>query len=136
MRKLIVLLGIITLAFVSCDRPLTFEKLPQQAQQFINQNFKDVGFLSAMKDDGKYDVVLKDGTEIEFTRKGEWKKVDCHLTAIPEAVIPPTILTYVKAQFPDNFIVKIDKDSREYEVELNNNIDLMFDKNGNFMYAD
>lgn len=136
MRKLIVLLGIITLAFVSCDRPLTFEKLPQQAQQFINQNFKDVGFLSAMKDDGKYDVVLKDGTEIEFTRKGEWKKVDCHLTAIPEAVIPLTILTYVKAQFPDNFIVKIDKDSREYEVELNNNIDLKFDKNGNFMYAD
>ena len=131
MRKLIVLLGIMALAFVSCDRPLTFEKLPQQAQQFINQNFKDVGFLSAMKDDGKYDVVLKDGTEIEFTRKGEWEKVDCHLTEIPAAVIPPTILAYVQAQFPTNFIVKIDKDFREYDVELNNNIDLKFDKNGN-----
>lgn len=136
MKKLFFLVVVLTVSVVACNRPLTFEKLPQQAQQFINQNFKDVGFLSAMKDDGKYDVMLKDGSEIEFSRNGEWKKVDCHMMMVPAAVIPPTVLAYVSAQFPDNFIVKIDKDFNEIEVELNNSIDLKFDKNGNFKYAD
>lgn len=136
MKKLLFLVVVLTVAVVACNRPLTFEKLPQQAQQFINQNFKDVGFLSAMKDDGKYEVMLKDGSEIEFSRNGEWKKVDCHMMMVPAAVIPPNIMAYVSAQFPDNFIVKIDKDFNEIEVELNNSIDLKFDKNGNFKYAD
>ena len=138
MKKLLVLLlGIFTLTAVGCDdRPISFNDLPQQAQQFINQHFNTVGFLSARVDVGEYEVTLNDGTEIDFTRQGEWKKVDCHTTAVPAAIIPAGIKNYVAAQFPNNIIVKIDKDRNDYEVELNNDIDLKFDLKGNFLYAD
>lgn len=136
-KLLILLLGLITLSAVACnDRPVQFKDLPQGAQQFINQHFKDIGMLSAKLDDGEYEVMLNNGTKIEFSRSGEWKKVDCHTTAVPSAIIPAPITKYVTAQFPNNFIVKIDKDYNDYEIELNNDIDLKFDKAGNFLYAD
>lgn len=138
MKKfLILLLGFFTLtAMANNDYPVSFNNLPQKAQQFINQHFKDVGFLSAKQDDGNYEVTLKNGTEIEFTSQGDWKDVDCHNTAVPAAIVPAGITKYVKAQFPNNIITKIEKKYNGYEIELNNDMDLKFDQKGNFLYAD
>ncbi|MBO4581737.1 MAG: PepSY-like domain-containing protein [Bacteroidales bacterium] len=138
MKKVLILtLSLITLSAVAChDRPVTFNDLPQKAQQFINTHFKNIGVLSAKFDDGNYEVILKNGTEIEFSRQGEWKDVDCHTTAVPSAIIPAAIRDYVKAQFPDNIIVKIERDYNGYDIELDNDLDLKFDKNGNYLYID
>lgn len=138
MKKfLFLLLGFFTLnAMASNDQPVSFNNLPQKAQQFINQHFSGVGFLSAKLDDGQYEVRLKNGTEIEFTAQGEWKEVDCHTTAVPAAIVPANITKYVKAQFPNNIIVKISKKYNGYEIELNSDIELKFDAKGNFLYAD
>lgn len=138
MKKfLLLLLGFFTLnAMASNDQPVSFNNLPQKSQQFINQHFSSVGFLSAKLDDGQYEVRLKNGTEIEFTAQGEWKEVDCHTTAVPAAIVPANITIYVKAQFPNNIIVKISKKYNGYEIELNSDIELKFDAKGNFLYAD
>lgn len=136
-KTLVLLLCVMALnVYAFADVPVTFAQLPQKAQQFINTHFSSVGFLSAKQDDGEYEVMLKDGTKIDFTLKGDWKDVDCHVRAVPAAIVPAAISQYVKAGFPNNVITKIEKKYNGYEVELNNDLDLQFDKNGNFMGAD
>jgi len=137
MKKLFVLLlGLMTLnAFAVNDRPITFQQLPQKAQQFITTNFKGVEVLSATVDDD-YEVYLANGTKVEFTLQGDWKEVKCPGSAVPAAIIPAAISKYVKTNFANSTIVKIDKKYNGYEVELNNDLELKFDKNGNFLAID
>lgn len=138
MKKLLILtlLLLVSSTFACNDRPITFNNLPQKAQQFINTHFKNVEMFSAKYDDGEYEVILKNGTKIEFTRQGEWKDVDCQTSEVPSTIVPSAIRNYVKTQFPNNFIVKIELNHNGYDIELDNDFDLKFDKTGNFLYAD
>ena len=132
----VLLLGLMTLnVFAVNDKPITFQQLPQKAQQFINTHFSGVEVLSATVDDD-YEVYLANGTKVEFTLQGEWKEVKCPGSAVPAAIIPAAITQYVKAQFPNCSIVKIEKKYSGYEVELNTDVELKFDKNGNFIRLD
>ena len=138
MKKLLVLLLSVAAinVYAVTERPVTFAQLPQKAQQFITKHFSGVEFLSGKLDDGEYEVYLADGTEIDFTSTGDWKDVDCHTRAVPAAIVPAAITKYVKAKFPNNVIVKISKKYAGYEIELDNDLDLKFDKNGNFLTFD
>ena len=121
--------------FAANDRPVTFQQLPQKAQQFINMHFSGVEFLSATVDDD-YEVYLGNGTKVEFTLQGDWKEVKCPGSAVPAAIIPTAISKYVKTNFPNTIIVKIDKKYGGYDVELNTDMELKFDKNGRFLSYD
>ena len=135
-KLLVVLLGVMTLnVFAANDRPVTFQQLPQKAQTFITTHFSGVEFLSATVDDD-YEVYLANGTKVEFTLQGEWKEVKCPGSAVPAAIIPAAISKYVKANFPNSTIVKIEKKYSGYEIELNNDMELKFDKNGRFLSYD
>ena len=138
MKKIIILaLGMISLnLFASCDKFITYHELPQKAQAFIAEHFNGIDVLSVKYDDGEYEVVLANGNEIDFDRAGEWKDVDCHTMPVPAGIVPQAIATYVHEKFPDNFIVQIEKDMNRYKVDLNNDLDLVFDKNGNFLHVD
>ena len=61
-------------------------------QQFVKTYFPETTILFTQRDEGEYEVRLSDGTEIEFTRKGEWKHIDCKhynvYTSVPDALIP------------------------------------------------
>ena len=120
----------------SCDRTVSVDKLPKQAKQFIAAHFNGVEVLSVRKDGLKYDVVMFDGTEIEFKSGGKWIEVDCGLNPLPDGILPPNITQYLAMRFPVNFATHVKYDHRRYEVELDNDIDLLFDKNGGFMGAD
>ncbi len=122
--------------FVSCDRHISADKLPQQAKTFLTQYFPGNTVISVERDGFKYDVTLMDGTSIEFSHSGNWQDVDCQLMPVPAGIVPTPIQSYVEANFNLYFITKIKMERREYEVELNNDLDLKFDRNGNFMYAD
>ena len=116
------------------------KRLPQNAQNFIAKHFADEK-ISYIKIDEEllktdYDVIFVSGKEIEFTKDGEWKEVDCKHSAIPSAIIPVNIQTYVSQNFNGILITKIEKKSNHYEVELSNNLDLDFDRNGNFLRID
>ena len=130
-------MGFIALgAFVSCDRAVSPEKLPAQAKQFLAGHFNGVEVLSVRKDGGQYEVVLFDGTELEFTRGGKWIKVDCGMNPLPAGILPANTTHYLTSKFPANFATHVKYERKRYEVELNNDLDLLFDKNGNFMVFD
>ena len=126
---------------VSCkDIIISPDKLPAAAQSFIKEYFPETAISYAKKDaelsKTTYEVTLQDGTEIDFNSKGEWDKVDCKRAAVPAALVPAFIAEYVQTSFPGQIIVKIDKERYGYEIELGNDLELKFDKNGNLLNID
>ena len=126
---------------VSCkDVIITPDKLPAAAQSFIKEYFPETAVSYAKKDTElrktSYEVTLQDGTEIDFNSKGEWDKVDCKRAEVPASLVPEAIAEYVRASFPGQIIVKIDKERYGYEIELGNDLELKFDKNGNLKGID
>ncbi len=134
MKKLLTLL-VVTLftgvAFADNDRAVDFNELPQKAQKFIQTNFPNYEVSYAKKDvdffNSEYEVMLVDGTRIEFSGDGEWKDVECRKSAVPTAIVPKQIAEYVAKKYPDAKILKIDREEN-YDVELSNRLELEFDK--------
>ena len=108
--------------------------------EFVAKYFPQATVLSVMRDDNEYEVMLSDYTKLDFTLKYDWKKIDCEhstvYTAVPAELVPAQISNYVKTSFPNQSIVKIDKDRRDWEIELANDIELKFDKSFNLIEMD
>ena len=142
MLALIMLVSLCSLDLQAKDRYTeNIAELPAAAQKFIRQNFpkQKVHHIKIDKPvigAADYDVVLDNGTEIEFDSSGNWKEVDCGMNAVPAAVMLKTISAYVKSNYPKDRIVKIEEDAREYEVKLSNGVDLKFYRDGRFKKID
>lgn len=122
------------------DRIITKEMLPTKAQVFIDNFFAETKISYAKEErdfmERSYEVVLADGSKLEFTRKGEWMEVDCRYTEVPAGVVPSAIVKYVSANYPDAKILRIEHDRRDYEVKLSNRLELTFDKKFNIIDID
>lgn len=115
--------------------------LPEKAQAFIQKNFTKEKARYILKEtedllDIEYKVAFLDKIKIKFDKKGEWKEVDGSRQPIPTRFIPEKILAYIKKSFPNNDVVKIEKDRKSYEVEISNGLELEFDAQGNFIKID
>lgn len=143
MKKLLTLaILIVSLAFSACNRDQlgTFQQLPQQAQTIINQHFDQpsVSYVRIDKDlfSTEYEVVFNDGVELDFNKKGELLKADCKRAQLPDALLPQPVLTYVQQSFPDAFVTEWKRDDRRWKAELNNGLELIFNKNYDFVGID
>jgi hypothetical protein len=101
--------------------------------KFVQQYFPKANVLMVNEEWDEYEVRLSDGTQIEFTRKPEWKKIDCEHSTIypnvPAKLVPEQITNYLNSNFPNQSIVKIEKKRRGWEIELNNELEIGFNKN-------
>ena len=102
-------------AFAGKDRIITVGELPAVAQQFVQTHFKAVEVSYAKVD------------EELFAKDGAWKEVDCKYGEVPAAIVPQQIRDYVAKNFAGRKIVSIDRDKRDWEVKLDNGLDLKFD---------
>ncbi len=107
--------------------------LPAPARTALDRHFPQakVSYIKIDKDLFKsttYEVQLVHGAEVSFNHKGEWIEVDCKKAPVPTAFLPPSIRSQVNDMFPGEQVTKIEKDSRDYEVELGNGIELKFNK--------
>lgn len=120
-------------AWAGHDKPIKVSEMPKAAQLFIQTHFADQSIAIAKVEsefmDKNYDVIFTNGDKVEFDKKGKWTKVDCKHGQVPEAVIPEAIQKYVLQHYPGVKIVKIElADHKGYEVDLDNGIDIEFDK--------
>lgn len=116
-------------------------ELPQAAQKFIEDNFSNssIDYIKMDKEtfSTDYKVKFTNGVEVEFDSKGEWMEVDGNKTNIPTGFIQKSILTYVKAKFPNAQIEKIEKGRfGKQEVKLSNGLELEFNSKGEFKRID
>lgn len=116
--------------------------LPKAAATILSTHFPNVqvSHIKIDKDtfgvDG-YDVVLNDGTEVDFDSKGNLKEVDCnHNGKVPDALVPQTIRSFVAGKYPNQNIIKLDVKRRGYEIELQSGLELVFNKQGVFQRID
>lgn len=112
------------------NRPITADRLPQQARAFLDRHFAGVGITYATTDrelfDTTYEVALNDGTRIEFGRKGQWREIKNQHTQVPRSVVPKQIAEYISRNYPKAVIRQLEIDRGEYEVELSNGIKIDF----------
>lgn len=145
MKKILLLIAATALTvgtMVAGDRySRNIAELPAQAQTVVKQNFK--AKLSVIKIDSgitgvsEYEVVLTDGTEITFDRNGEWRDIEVAKgKKVPDFFVPKTILNYIKENNKNKKVVGIEKKRNKYEIELENGIELEFDRSGRFLRYD
>ena len=120
---------------------IQFGELPQQAQTFVNTHFADKQVSVVYRDsevgDNDYELLFTDGANIDFTKKGEWNEVeDRDADGVPIAIMHQDIVNYVSTNFAGQYVVQIGKERNDFEVELNNGVELVFDKNGQFLRHD
>lgn len=144
MKKIIFILSLFAgiLTFTGCDEDkiISASQLPQKAQQFIQQYFaeEEIAIVKSEREVSgkKYEVTFISGKNIEFKSNGDWIKVDCLFSAVLAELVPEAIANKVKEMYPDAIICVIDKENNYTEVDLNNGLDLKFDKKYNLIAID
>lgn len=141
MKKLVVALACLFAVFTAKadnDKPVQVNQLPQKAQQLIQQNFASAKVAMAKVETEflykTYDVIFADGNKLEFDKAGNWTEVDCKYSEVPAAIIPAQIRAHISATYPDVKILKIERDSKRYEVKLSNGWEVEYD--GKFRVVD
>ena len=123
------------------DRRVSYEKLPKDIKTFITTHFPNEKMVYADKDWDGYDVVLTNGADLEFTSRGRWTEIQMRQGQIPESILkllPEALISYTKQTYPGKRIKEIASKRYGYEIELlgMHDLELKFDKNGNFLYID
>lgn len=114
------------------DKPINVKELPAKAQTLLTKHFNGQKVMLATIESGvvsrSYDVVLRNGTKLEFDKKGNLTEIDCKQGIVPSQLIPQPIKNYLKENYRGEAVRKIEWNKKEYEVELTNGIDLTFNK--------
>lgn len=140
MKRILRILMIAICCMVSCnmvanadnDKPISVNALPAKAQTLLNNHFNSQKVMLATIESGvvsrSYDVVLQNGTKLEFDKKGNLTEINCKQGIVPALLIPQTIKNYLKDNYAGQSVKKIEMNKNEYEVELTNGLDLTFNK--------
>lgn len=136
-----VLLAGFTVANAAEHYSRTASALPAVAQRVISQHFTSgvslvkTETIMGIVDD--YDVILNDGTELSFDRKGVLTDVETSATSsVPAGLMPAGITRYVKANHAGQRIVGLERQRNGWDVELANGVDIKFNAQGKFQRYD
>lgn len=141
----IILIGFALMTNLACadnDKVTNnINELPQVSRTFLNNYFNGnkVSHIKIDKDlflIDSYDVILTDGTSVEFNRDGEWKEVKSFQQNIPDTLIPAEIKQYVNQNYPNQKIMTVERGKRKVSIDLANGLELEFDLNGNLIDID
>ena len=140
MKRMIRILMIAICCMLTCnmaanagkDKPIAVNALPVKAQTLLSNHFNNQKVMLATIESGvvsrSYDVVLQNGTKLEFDKKGNLTEIDSKQGNVPAQLIPQAIKNYLKDNYAGQSVKKIEMNKNEYEVELANGLDLTFNK--------
>lgn len=125
----------------SDDEPLNYGELPTTIQTWLSNYYPGIETTRVVKEgrgnNTEYDVYLSDGSKVEFDASGQWKDIEApYGKSVPQGVVLTPIRDFVADTYPGMLIVEISRDSRYYDVDLSNGVDLIFDINGTFVRID
>lgn len=105
---------------------------PAAIDDYIALNYPSDTIEEVEFEDGEYEIELLSGIELIFDLTGNFLTEELddeeELTSWPVAIDE-----YLALNYPDALIEEIELDDDEYEVELDNRVELLFDINGNFL---
>ena len=130
------LIGLLTksMACKANENMVFTQNLPTDARVFVQQNFPHLSVayaeMRATRQGTVYEVSLNDGTEVVFSQNGAWGMIDRKLEAVPATLMPVSLSSFVKSQFADAKVVRLDRTDNGYVAALSNGISLRFDHEG------
>lgn len=134
-------LAIFLLFFSSCEnkKAVSESEIPTEITKFVSTHFPDNKIVQTIVEkeafEKNYEIILDKNYNLEFNKNYEIKSIK-GVSMLPESVIPASILEYVKANYPQNFIKEWELDDNRQNIKLDNELELEFDKNGNFIKLD
>jgi uncharacterized protein YxeA len=119
--------------------------LPKNATDYIAKHFNgyEINFSEKDRDvlDVDYTVYVRNGKQsykLEFDKKGNVTDIESESRglALPQSVLPANVVQYVKGAFPNAKVTEWSKDGNKQLVELNNDMELVFNAKGKFLRID
>lgn len=129
---------LITLFLTACNNSSNKE-IPSISASFLNKHFADATIVETQKTlDLDYEVKLDNGVDITFERRGNWEEINARkndISAALEQILPYSLSSYVKTNYPDKKIRKVERKKYGYLVVLSKpeSIKLEFNKSGSFI---
>lgn len=117
------------------------KELPVESREFLSTYFSHTKVSHIKIETNRfrnksYEVLLTNGTEIEFDKSGKWTEINGHRKSIPTGVIPEKIREYVQVNYPGQEITAIEREGYETSVKLKNGLELTFNKRGKLIEID
>ncbi|PWH84940.1 PepSY-like domain-containing protein [Brumimicrobium oceani] len=140
MKKILSLLLVFG-ALMSCQKEkiVPMEDMPSEVTDYATTHFPNNAIVQSIVDkDGftkTYELILEGSFSLEFNRAKEIIEID-GIYELPNSVIPTKISEYVKANYPTSIITGWALEDNNQEVEIDNKIELNFNKNGDFLNGD
>lgn len=134
----ILIFSLFAFSTIGCEKEKTIDEseLPLNIKTYLETHFADCNILKVARDteDGQpsFDIDLDCGVNIEFYATGQVIDIDGS-SKLPDSVIPDEILSYTTANYPNDFIIGWELEGDKQQVELNTDIELEFEIDGNFL---
>lgn len=143
MKKLFIFLVGCVFSMTACaddHHLIKYSELPVQAQTFVQKyfNLEDISHIERDREGMhyEYNVYMKNTTEIDFDYQGNLQSIDCKYITVPKGIVPEVIMSFVSLHYPNLYVVEYVIDYRHQTVELNNEMELIFDREGRFLRMD
>lgn len=121
-----------------CDKETVIpeQNVPTEIKNYVSSHFSSCSISKAIKEtdenDEMYEITLSCAVKLEFNKQKEIIDID-GTTKLPDSVIPSNILSYVNSNYATNFIIGWELQSGNQEVQLNNNLVLIFNMAGELL---
>jgi hypothetical protein len=132
----------VLLAIVATISGCTKSDIPPAVKNYVAINFPSAKIINIERDHEAhgiaYDITLDNGVEIDFNSRNQWESIDCEHASIsvPINLLPKSIGEYIQSTYPGEKVIEVERDAYGYELKLTNRLELIFDKNGEFMRID
>ncbi len=144
MKKIFSLILVVTTLLIfsnvnAQEKYIPVSETPGQIVSYVKAHFPKSKIISVKEDKEilktEYEVKLDTMVELEFDEQFSIKNIESK-DPLPQSVIPKNIAAYVHKNYPDNKILEWKKEKKGQKIELDNDIDLVFDLNGKFLGID
>ena len=139
--KNLVIIALLSVLFTACEsnKVLAENEIPSAITNYLQTHFPNHKVLQVEKEreglSKSYDVILEGNIVLEFNKKHNNKSIEAK-SALPQSVIPAIIWDYVQREYPGVGILEYELDDNRQKVELDNRLELEFNKAGDFLRLD
>lgn len=141
--KLVVLAIFSAFMLTSCEKEDEFlidiSQVPSEIQTFVNTHFPEQTIISVIKEtEGSaqtHDLYLDNLTKLEFNGTNNVVDIEGQ-SKLPDSLLSENILIFVGLTYPENYITGWELDDSRQQIQLNNGIEIEFNRNGNFLRID
>ena len=128
-------------AFAGCeeDSDSGLYNIPNEIEAYVDQYFPDQSVIQAMLDlegpESNYELLLDNFIKLEFNVEKAIFEIDSNVK-LPDSVIPATILDYIASNYQGHYVTCWEMETGHQQIQLNNQLELDFDLEGQFLRLD